>query len=143
MALSSLAAPLKWNTFYAVSHAVLGYAVATFVKAYLDRSFAGLGEPFKTMQTKPIKYVACLTAATASGFLLYFTSPVKLSRDQFLCLFLANALVGSGSLIFRRYGGKSMLVPLVLCTCSAAGATAGYLGRPALLADGLVGASLI
>lgn len=143
MTLSSLTAPIKWNTFYAMGHAALGFAVAKLVKTYLERSFAGSKEPFKTMQTKPIKYVACFIAGAASGFLLYFTSPMKLSRDQFLCLFLANAFVGSGSFIFRRYWGKSVLVPLVLCTCSAAGATAGYLGRPVLLAYGLVGASLV
>jgi hypothetical protein len=142
MALSSVSRPIKWNTFYAVSHAVLGYAVAKFVKAYLERCLAGADELFKSTQAKPIKYVACLTAGIASVFLLYFTSPLKLSRDQFLCLFLAHAFIGSGSFICRRSWGKSAIAPLILCTCSAAGATAGYLGRPALLAYGLVGASL-
>lgn len=139
--LSSLTAPIKWNTFYALSHAALGFAVARLVKTYLSRNLVDLKEPFKTMQTKPIKYVACLTGGVASVFLLYFTSPMKLSRDQFLGLFLANVFLGSGSFIFRRYWGKSVLVPLALCTCSAAGAMAGYLGRPALLAYGLMGAS--
>jgi hypothetical protein len=142
MTLSSLNAPLKWNTFYAVGHAALGYAVASLVKVYFDRAFANLEEPFKTIQKQPVKYVACVAATIASGSLLYFTAPMKLSRNQFLCLFLANAFIGSGSFFSKRYWGKMLIVPLVICTSSTVGAAVGYLGRPVLLVCGLAGASL-
>lgn len=143
MALSSLNAPLTCNIFYAMSHVIVGFAVAKLAKVYLDHRSASVKEPFKSMQTRLIQYVARFTGVVGSGFLLYFTSPMKLSRDQFLRLFLANVFLGSGAFLFRGYLGKMLLVPLVICTCAAAGATAGYLGRPALLAYGLVGASLV
>lgn len=139
MTLRSLMAPVKWNTFYALGHLVEGYILATLAQNYIRRRVKP-ADPIAEFTQKNIEKIAMpLAGLASSACILYFTSPLKISRDQCLSLMLGYALLSSGFFLFRKRLGTSAIAPIACCALSAAGTIAGYVGRPALLIFGLAG----
>ncbi|MBS0648562.1 MAG: hypothetical protein JSS10_04975 [Verrucomicrobia bacterium] len=139
MTLGSLMAPVKWNTFYALGHGAGGYMIATLAQIYM-RSRMRSADPISQLTQKNIeKFALPLAGLASSACMLYFTSPMKISRDQCLSLMLAYALLGSGLFLFRKRWGAPAIAPIISCAFAATGTLAGYVGRPALLAYGLAG----
>lgn len=139
MTLRSLIAPVKWNFLYTLGHLAGGYIIATLAQSYI-RGRVNHADPISEFTQKNIEKIALPLAGLASSTcILYFTSPMKISRDQCLSLMLAYALLGSGFFLFRKRLGAPAIAPIAGCALSAAGTIAGYVGRPALLAYGLAG----